>query len=103
DPVTNITTFVYDKANRLVQQIDPLNHTNFFTYDAEGNRVEAIDRNGRRRTFVYDPMNRMTNELWWGGTNVVRSIVFGFTALGIQSYASDSAATYNYSYDALNR
>ncbi len=103
DAVTNVTTFIYDAGNRLIRQIDPLGHTNFFGYDAAGNRIEAIDRNGRRRTFAYDAANRMTNELWWEGTNVVRSIVFGFNELGVQTLAADPAARYEYSYDALNR
>ena len=103
DAVSNITTFVYDSGNRLTQQIDPLGHTNFFGYDAAGNRTEAIDRNGRKRTFAYDPLNRMTNELWWEGTSVVRSIVFGFNELGVQTLAADAAARYEYSYNALNQ
>lgn len=103
DPVTNITAFVYDAGNRLVQQIDPLGHTNFFAYDAAGNRVEAIDRNGRKRTFSYDSLNRMTNELWWEGTNVVRNIEFAFNKLGVQTLAKDPAARYDYTYDLLNR
>jgi RHS repeat-associated protein len=45
----------------------------------------------------------MTNELWWEGTNIVRSIVFGFNELGVQTLAADPAARYEYSYDALNR
>jgi RHS repeat-associated protein len=103
DAVTNVTTFVYDAANRLKMQIDPLGHTNFFAYDAAGNRTEAADRNGRKRTFGYDAANRMTNELWWEGTNVGRSIVFGFNELGVQTLAADPAARYTYSYDSLNR
>ncbi len=103
DPVMNITTFVYDSANRLVQQIDPLGHTNFFAYDAAGNRIEAVDRNGRKRTFSYDSLNRMTNELWWEGPNMVRSIEFAFNQLGVQTMAKDPAARYDYTYDLLNR
>jgi len=103
DPVNNVTTFVYDAANRLIHQIDPLGHTNLFTYDAVGNRIEAIDRNGRRRTFAYDAMNRLTNEVWWEGADVVRSVVFGFNELGVQTHASDPAATYAYRYDSENR
>jgi RHS repeat-associated protein len=103
DPVANVTQFVYDAANRLRMQIDPLSRTNFFTYDPVGNRIEAIDRNGRRRTFAYDAMNRMTNELWWEGANVVRSIVFGFNELGVQVLAADPAARFDYAYDVLNR
>lgn len=103
DPVGNATRFLYDAANRLIQQVDPLGKTNFFAYDPEGNRIEARDRNGRRRTFRYDGANRMTNELWWEGTNVVRSIAFGFNELGVQTLAVDPAARYEYRYDALNR
>ena len=103
DPVTNVTVFAYDAANRLKHQVDPLGQTNFFAYDAAGNRTEAVDRNGRRRTFAYDALNRMTNEWWWQGTNAVHSITFEFDALGIQTFAADTNATYRYDYDGLNR
>ncbi len=103
DPVGNDTTFVYDVANRPIQQIDPLGHSSFFAYDAAGNRIEAVDRNGRRRTFAYDGMNRMTNELWWEGVSVTRSIVFGYNELGIQTLAADPSAHLDYIYDNLNR
>jgi RHS repeat-associated protein len=103
DPLKNVTTFVYDAANRLIQRIDPLGHTNLYGYDAAGNRTEAIDRNGRRRTFAYDALNRMTNELWWEGTDVVRSIVYEFDALGLQTLAADPEARYESHYDSLRR
>ena len=103
DPVGNVTRFVHDAANRLIQQIDPLGNTNLFAYDPAGNQTEAIDRNGRRRTFAYDALNRMTNEVWWEGTNAVRSIAFGFSGLGAQTLAEDPAARYEYRYDGLNR
>lgn len=100
DLVGNITLFVYDQANRLIREIDPLGSTNSFTYDAAGNRLESIDRNGRRRTFAYDTLNGMTNEVWWEGANVVRSIAFAFNEVDRLVLAADPAA--RYTYDALN-
>lgn len=103
DPVGNVTRFIYDAANRVTNRIDTFGRTNHFVYDAANNQIETSDRNGRRRTFAYDALNRMTNELWWEGTNVVRSISFGFNELGIQTFAEDPAARYDYEYDDLNR
>jgi RHS repeat-associated protein len=103
DPLGNVTRFQYDAANRLTHQIDPWGRTNVFAYDAAGNRTEAVDRNGRKRTFGYDAQNRRTNELWWEGTNVVRSIEFTFNALGIMTSASDPASHLAFGLDTLNR
>ncbi|HRI16738.1 MAG TPA: RHS repeat-associated core domain-containing protein [Verrucomicrobiota bacterium] len=103
DPVGNVTRFVYDAANRVTNRIDTFNRTNHFMLDAMGNQIETIDRNGRRRTFAYDALGRMTNEVWWEGSTVVKSIVFGFNELGMQILAADDVARYDYRFDALNR
>lgn len=103
DPVGNVTLFHYDKMNRLTEQIDPWGRTNFFKYDAAGNRIEAIDRNGRKRTFEYDGLNRRTKEHWWDGANVIRTIEFGFNALGVMTNASDPASHLAFEFDPLNR
>ena len=103
DPVGNVTRFYYDAANRLSHQVDPWGRTNFFAYDPAGNRVEAIDRNGRKRTFDYDELNRRTQEQWWDGASLVRTITFGFNALGVMTSASDPASHLEFDFDALNR
>ncbi|MBE7502108.1 MAG: hypothetical protein HS113_17790 [Verrucomicrobiales bacterium] len=103
DPVTNTTRFYYDAANRLSHQVDPWGRTNFFAYDPNGNRIEAIDRNGRRRTFGYDALNRRTNEVWWEGETTVRTLSYGFNALGVMTNAVDPASHLTFEFDALNR
>ena len=103
DPVTNTTRFYYDAANRLSHQVDPWGRTNFFAYDPNGNRIEAIDRNGRRRTFGYDALNRRTNEVWWEGEAIVRTLSYGFNALGVMTNAVDPASHLTFEFDALNR
>lgn len=103
DPVGNVTRFYYDAANRLSHQVDPWGRTNRFGYDAAGNRTEAVDRNGRKRTFGYDAQNRRTNELWWEGGSLVRTIEFGFNALGVMTNANDPASRLAFDFDALNR
>lgn len=103
DAVGNVTRFVYDAANRVTNVVDTFGRTNHFAYDGEGNRLEAVDRNDRRRTFAYDALNRMTNEVWWEGAGVVKSIVFRFNELGVQTRAMDDVARYDYRYDDLNR
>ena len=103
DPVTNTTRFYYDAANRLSHQVDPSGRTNYFAYDPNGNRNEAIDRNGRRRTFGYDALNRRTNEVWWEGEAIVRTLSYGFNALGVMTNAVDPASHLTFEFDALNR
>ncbi|WP_233902915.1 putative Ig domain-containing protein [Stieleria maiorica] len=93
DPVGNITTWVYDELNRVVEERDPFynenltidaaialletpsgadlaantgaEHVRAFAYDGEGNQIEMIDRNGRRREFDYDHSGRLTEERWY--------------------------------------
>lgn len=95
DPVGNITTWVYDKLNRAVEERDPFfnekstitqaldapnslsdadpsnnigaEHVTVTTYDAEGNRSKVIDRIGRRREFDYDAAGRLLEERWYNG------------------------------------
>ena len=103
DPVNNATRFYYDAANRLSHQVDSWGRTNSFAYDPSGNRIEAIDRNGRRRTFAYDGLNRSTNELWWEGTKLVRTIEFTYSVLGLLTGARDPASLLTFHFDAWNR
>jgi YD repeat-containing protein len=74
-----VTTYVYDKANRLVetrgearQVMDQANHltvTNNFIpkqklfYDARGNVVRSEDPAGNRTVFFYDDLDRKTAEI----------------------------------------
>ncbi len=103
DPLGNVTRFVYDAANRLVQQVDPEGQTTSYSYDAAGNRIEIVDRNGRRRTFEYDALNRRTQEQWWEGLNVVRTLAYAFNARGVMTSASDPASHLAFGFDALYR
>ncbi len=103
DPTGNITRFAYDAANRLVRLQDPVGHTASFSYDPAGNCVEAVDRNGRRRTFAYDALNHRTNELWWEGTNLLRSIEYSYNTLGLLTSANDQGLRSGFSYDSLGR
>ena len=103
DPVGNVSRFYYDASSRLIHQVDPWGRTNSFTYDAAGNRTEAVDRNGRRRTFAYDGLDRRTSELWWEGTNLVRTLTYTFNGLGVMTSASDPTSRLDFDFDALNR
>lgn len=103
DPVGNVTRFYYDQADRLIQQVDPGGRTNSFAYDASGDLIETIDRNGRRRTYGYDALNRRTQEQWWQGSALVRTIAVSFNALGLMTGATDPASTMTFAYDGLNR
>ncbi len=103
DPVGNVTRFYFNAANWLTQQVDPWGRTNLFTYDAAGNCTEAVDRNGLKRTFGYDALSRRTNELWWEGSNVVRSISFIINEIGIMTEASDPASHLAFDFDEMNR
>ncbi len=67
------------------------------------NLVEKIDRLGRKTVFVYDGLNRNTQEKWYDDTTLLRTIEFEFDANSRLTEATDVAATYGFTYDALSR
>jgi len=67
DEASIVTTFEYDKVNRLVYQVDDVglinqnvNATSHIIYDAVGNVLQEIDPTGRITTNEYDRLNRLT-------------------------------------------
>ncbi len=59
DALNNLTQYLYDKNNKLVQTIDPENHTTSQAYDDTGNIYTRTDGRGKTTTYNYDLLNRL--------------------------------------------
>ncbi|MEW4451991.1 RHS repeat-associated core domain-containing protein [Bremerella sp. JC817] len=103
DPEENTTTWTYDKLNRMLTNTNELNDTRSYEYDAAGNVVEYTDRNGRVTTYEYDNLRRRTAEKWMDGATVVETLSYAYDAASQLTEASDSQATYTFTYDNLGR
>ncbi len=58
-----VTSYLYDKDNRLLSTTDPEGHTTFNSYDAVGNRISFTDANGKTITYIYDKNNRLVSTI----------------------------------------
>ncbi|MEW4454588.1 RHS repeat-associated core domain-containing protein [Bremerella sp. JC817] len=103
DPEENTTTWTYDKLNRMLTNTNELNDTRSYKYDAAGNVVEYTDRNGRVTAYEYDNLQRRTTEKWMDGATVVETLSYAYDAASQLTEASDSQATYTFTYDNLGR
>ena len=132
DPIGNITTFIYDAQEQLVEERDALfnegltidealaarlvasgadtttntgaEHVRVFEYDAFGYLIESIDQNGRRIEYDIDVIGRVTEELHFSADGtLVDALAFTYDALGNLLTATDSDSSLTYTYDVLNR
>ncbi|PQO43512.1 RHS repeat-associated core domain-containing protein [Blastopirellula marina] len=103
DPEENTTTWTYDYLNRMLTNTNELSDTRTYEYDAAGNLVEYTDRNDRVIEYEYDNLQRRTAEYWMDGATTVHTISYSYDAASQLIEASDSAATYTFTYDSLGR
>ncbi|MBI9049611.1 MAG: hypothetical protein JEZ00_09340, partial [Anaerolineaceae bacterium] len=59
DTYGNMTEYVYDGKNQLIQIILPDNNAINYSYDVLGNLLEEEDQRGNITTYVYDTRNRL--------------------------------------------
>ena len=74
DPAGNVTEYVNDNLDRLVEEIDPdpttgqasqggaACPTTYYLYDALGNKISETDPNDNTTTYQYDALNRLAKE-----------------------------------------
>jgi RHS repeat-associated protein len=103
DPVGNVTSWTYDGLDRVTAETNDLGKTRTFKYDAVNNLVERVDRLGRKTVWEYDNRYRNTNEKWYDGATIVRTLSFAYRADGSLASAADPAALYSFGYDGLGR
>lgn len=121
------TSFVYDKANRLIETIGPtffntMTPRSYIYYDARGNVTSMVDPAGARTVNYYDDLNRVVVTIDAVGTytsnsydkngNITATCVYA-TAVAIPSDGGSeeeapaapagASRVVNYSYDNLDR
>jgi RHS repeat-associated protein len=62
DSSGNVTKYVYDELNRLIETIDALGNSSFIRYDEVGNVVRREDELHRTTSFQYDALNRLVKQ-----------------------------------------
>ncbi len=103
DPISNTTTWTYDRLNRVTKERNTLNKDRLWEYDAASNVTEYTDRNGRVTEYDYDNLHRRTSETWLDGMSVVNTLEYEYDAASQLLTASDDYSDYEYSYDLLGR
>lgn len=99
DANQNITRYVHDQLNRLVETATPLFNRTKFSYDPAGNRLSTTDANGNTTNYAYDANNRLTLITYPDNS----SVMFAYDAVGNQISMTDSRGTTIYTYDELDR
>ncbi|MGW6949483.1 putative T7SS-secreted protein [Streptomyces xanthophaeus] len=97
DPLGAVTSFEYDRYNRLLSRTDPLGHISRFTHDEHG-RMTLLERpDGRQARAEYDD-NGMPIRIVGTDGNVTRQT---FDGRGNRTSVTDpSGATTTFAYDA---
>ena len=132
DPVGNITTFVYDANERVIEVRDALfndgltidealaarlvasgadlttdtgaEHVRAIAYDGAGNQIETIDQNGRRTEFEFDHTGRVLFERQFSATaELVDTRSFTYDNIGNLLTATDSDSRYEFTYNEINQ
>jgi RHS repeat-associated protein len=97
DPRGQVTTFSYDKRNRLTHVTYADRHQKQFFYDARGNKIKETDENNVSTLWEYDALNRVVNQaVDMNGNGVIDKLSGGV----IPNRAIDLVTSYTY--NALN-
>jgi YD repeat-containing protein len=109
-----LTSYSYDKDNRLTRSVDPEGYTTAWTYDLVGNRKSQtvyLDKNdfttaARQEVtgYTYDSMNRLLSSVSpIGVTTAYTYDAFGNRVSMIEAVGTADIRTTQYHYDAANR
>ena len=119
DALSNVTTFEYDAADRVLKQIDALLNERLFVYDDEDNVVSVTDARGQVTTFTYDsrdnletatdPRGRVTTNTYDALNRLTQKatidnlIALGYDLEGNVTSVADDDSELSFSHDGLNR
>lgn len=99
----NVTEFVFNERNQVIQVIDPFARSEFRTYDGAGNLRSATDRRGRRTEFEYDAANQIVRQIFDAGTPEESVRTFGYDLDGNLTSANDVDSALSMDHDSLGR
>lgn len=100
----NLTTFVYDEALRMVQEINPLENgsgigTKNYTYTPASRVLTRTDENGTVTTYGYDDLHRVTSRSYSTG----KAEAFTYDENGRMLTASNGSVATAMTYDPVGR
>lgn len=99
DAKNQTSTWWYNLAGQLTQEIDPLQKATSYAYDPAGNLTTRTDANGASLTYLYDALNRLTRTTYPDNSTVT----YTYDNAGRVVTAANSNITYTYTYDADDR
>ncbi|MBX3435734.1 MAG: hypothetical protein KF847_20645, partial [Pirellulales bacterium] len=115
DPNGNVTTWTYDGMGRVSTETNELGRVRMFKYDGLGRLWQKLDRNGRLTEYLYDGYGEIGSETWYTysgsaptshdadwrvDATVVETIFYDYNQRNELLSATNSAATYTFTYDA---
>ena len=121
DRAGNLTTFTYDRVNRLTQTRDAENRLMQYVYDPAGNLTQLIDPNWNYTQWQYDNRNRVSKKIYTDGSQYLydydgvgnllhqtdaKGLVttYGYDVVNnLTTIAATGLATIGFAYDSLNR
>jgi len=74
DPVGNTTQFAYDGLGRMTMETNALGQSRSYYYDSAETLAKRIDRRGKGIVWDYDDLNRPTAESWYDDASPVASV-----------------------------
>lgn len=102
----NLTSFIYDANDRLIQLTKPGGQITSFAYDAQDNLTEVIDANGRRQSHGYDDAGRQIHSRFYDSavaTIPVMEFIYSWNARDDLIGWSANGVSSTLSYDTLGR
>jgi RHS repeat-associated protein len=103
------TTSVYDQRNRLKSVTDPMTHLTTFIYDGGGRKWRVTQPNGQTITYnKYDPMNRLLQQTATQTPEPDAVTKYTYYPSGLLQTMQDphlfnSTYSYSYNYDPMGR
>lgn len=102
NPEGGVTTYQYDRANRLASQIEPDGVTAFYAYDPTGNRIQRRLSLGHLVAYSYDAANRLTSLVNYGPSSaILAQQSYTYDAVGNILSMTDARGAHTYTYNAV--
>lgn len=105
DPLSRVTSFVYDALNRLtgVTYRSPTTPDVTYAYDSNGNRTSMADSVNGTTSYTYDELNRAITNTVSGPSTIAYRYDGDGNRTKLIYPGSGSTKTVNYSFDAGDR
>ena len=101
DPLSNVTSYAYNKLNQLVTETQVGSGNRNFMYDAVGNVRYKANRNGLPTQWDYDLRDRVTSETFAGG-NIAYTYDLADRLTSVTDN-SPNAPDFTFTYDSRNQ